>query len=276
LISDAPNQGAADRLVLQTSDTVDWASRLRIGMGTIIAISAEADTARSALSGIEAAFEVIGQVERLMHPTRAGSDLRAIRQGTLGLPLAVHAWTWEVLALSRRLNQASQGTFDPCLPDTTGRFADLEFAAPQSVIPHRPLHIDLGGIAKGYAVDRALMALRAAGCHGGLVNAGGDLAVFGNRNHTIVIRDQGVGDSLIELKNGALATSDVCSAARPAEHRGYYHGVNRREIRAGKVSVSAASAAIADALTKCLLAGETTTGLLETFDARLVAYEYES
>jgi thiamine biosynthesis lipoprotein len=262
--------------MLQTFDTVDCVSRLRIGMGTVIAISAEADTAQNALSGIEAAFEVIRQVERLMHPTRAGSDLGAIRQATLGSPLAVHAWTWEVLALSRRLNQISRGVFDPCLPGAAGRIADLEFAAPQSVIPHRPLHIDLGGIAKGYAVDRALMALRAAGCRGGLVNAGGDLAVFGDRSHTIVVRDQDDGDSLVELENGALATSDVRGRGRPAEHRGYYHGFNRRKIRAGKVSVNAASAAIADALTKCLLAdpGETSTGLLESFDARLVARDF--
>jgi thiamine biosynthesis lipoprotein len=246
-------------------------------MGTIVAISAEADTAQSALSGVESAFEVIAQVERLMHPTRVGSDLLAIRQGTLGLPLAVHSWTWEVLAQAQRLNQISKGSFDPCLPGAAGRFADLEFAAPQSVIPHRPLHLDLGGIAKGYAVDRAVMALRAAGCHGGLVNAGGDLAVFGDRNHAIVIRGN-AGDTIIELKNGALATSDVCGAARPREHRGYYHGVDRREIRAGKVSISAASAAIADALTKCLLAdpAEAHAGLLESFAARLVAWEFSS
>jgi thiamine biosynthesis lipoprotein len=258
------------------SHPAECASRLRIGMGTIIAISAEAGTAQRALAGIEAAFAAVAQVERLMHPTRAGSDLLAIRQGTLGRPLAIHAWTWDVLALSRRLSRTSNGVFDPCLPGAAGRFADLEFAAPPFVIPHAPLHIDLGGIAKGYAVDRALMAMRAAGCHGAVVNAGGDLAVFGNRNHAIVIRNRGV-DGRLELKNAALATSDVCSAARPAEHRGYYHGVTCREIRTGNVSVSAASAAIADGLTKCLLAdhGKTNTALLESFDARLVAYEFQ-
>jgi thiamine biosynthesis lipoprotein len=143
------------------------------------------------------------------------------------------------------------------------------------VIPHKPLHIDLGGIAKGYAVDRALAALRAAGCRGGLVNAGGDLAVFGNRARAIVVRDQTEGDRVIELENAALATSDVCNAARPAEHNGYYHGVTRREIRSGKISVSAARAAVADALTKCLLAipREMHAALLESFDARLVGYE---
>jgi thiamine biosynthesis lipoprotein len=246
-------------------------------MGTLVAISAEADTAPNALSGIESAFGAIAQVERLMHPTRAGSDLRAVRQGTLGRPLAVHPWTWQVLAQAQRLNRISKGVFDPCLPGAAGRFSDLELAAPQWVIPHRPLHIDLGGIAKGFAVDRALMALRAAGCRGGLVNAGGDLGVFGDRNHVIVIRED-AGDTVFQLMNGALATSDVHAADRPAEHRGYYHGVDRREIKAGKVSIVAASAAIADALTKCLLAdhAEAHTGLLESFDARLVAWKFNS
>ena len=245
-------------------------------MGTIVAISAAANTAQNALSGIEAAFAIIGQVERLMHPTRIGSDLAAIHQGTLGAPVAVHAWTWEVLALSQRLNQESRGAFDPCIPGAAGRIADLELAPPQSVIPHMPLHIDLGGIAKGYAVDRALTALRAAGCHSGLVNAGGDLAVFGESSHSVVVRGPGDGGSLVELKNAALATSVVCSATRPPEHCGYYHGVDRREIRTGRVTVSASSAAVADALTKCLLAdrGETRAALLESFDARLVAYEF--
>jgi FAD:protein FMN transferase len=243
-------------------------------MGTIIAISAEANTAQSALSGVETAFAAIAQVERLMHPIRTGSDLHAIHHAPRGRPLDVDAWTWEVLALSQRLNQVSGGVFDPCLADCAGRFSELELAPPHCVIAHLPLRIDLGGIAKGFAVDRALAALRAAGCRRGLVNAGGDLAVFGADNHSVVIRNRG-GHSIVELDNAALATSDVCSPARPAEHRGYYHGVNRRAVTAGSVSVAAPSAAIADALTKCLLAdhGATSASLLEAFDARLVACE---
>ena len=160
-----------------------------------------------------------------MHPTRPGSDLLAIHRSKPGLRVAVHPWTWEVLALSSRLNRMSKGAFDPCLSDSeglngnAGGIADLEFAAPNFVIPHRPLHIDLGGIAKGYAVDAAITALRGAGCRHGLVNAGGDLAVFGERSHCAVIR--GNGESVVEIKDAALATSDVCGAARPAERRGY-------------------------------------------------------
>ena len=263
--------------MLETSETRYGTSRLRVGMGTIIAIEAQAGSAQDALAGIESAFAVIAQIEKLMHPTRTGSDLLAIR-GTLGLPVALHAWTWEVLALSNRLNRASKGAFDPCLPSAAGRLGDLEFVLPHSVIPHRPLHIDLGGIAKGYAVDRALIALRAAGCHAGLVNAGGDLAVFGDRIHSVVVRGSRTCDCVVELRDAALATSEVCGAAKPAEHRGYYHGADRREIRSGSVTVSAANAAIADALTKCLLAanGQSSEALLETFGARLVVCAIDS
>jgi FAD:protein FMN transferase len=279
--------------VLQTSDTLDGTSRLRIGMGTLIAISAAADSAQRELAGIDAAFAAFEQVAKLMHPTRSGSDLAAVHQTKLGTPLAVHAWTWEVLALSLRLNRLSKEMFDPCLPDSAGRFSDLELRAPHSVIAHRPLSIDLGGIAKGYAIDRALIALRAAGCRSALVNAGGDMAVFGNRSRPVIIKRQDLSYRVIELKNAALATSDVCNASRPAEHRGYYHGATRRPLKLGSVSIRAASAAVADGLTKCLLAGrgdlladggdlpadggvlpadydEIAEDLLETFGAQLI------
>jgi thiamine biosynthesis lipoprotein len=270
--SSAPILDATETTMLRTSESRNGTSRLRIGLGTLIAIEAQAATSQQALAGIETAYRAIAQVEKLMHPTRPGSDLFAIRGDTLGLPVALHPWTWEVLALSRRMNRESKGAFDPCLPSAAGRFSDLEFVLPHCVIPHLPLHIDLGGIAKGYAVDRALMALRASGCHGGLVNAGGDLAVFGDRIHRVVVRDPSIGDCMVELYNAALATSDVCGAAKPAEHRGYYDGSNGRKIRSGSVTVTAGKAAIADALTKCVLAspGQSSEALLKAFGARRV------
>jgi FAD:protein FMN transferase len=250
-------------------------SRLRIGMGTFVAIDSEAQTEGIALAGIEAAYAAFAQVERLMHPVREGSDLLAIRRSPLGRPVAVHAWTWEVLALSQRLNLLSAGVFDPCLPDSAGRQGDLELAAPLSVIAHSPLNIDLGGIAKGFAVDRALEALRAVGCSGGLVNAGGDLAVFGDRIHRVVVG--GSAGRVVALENAALATSVVRSAAHPGEHRGYYHGRDLRPIRSGAVSVTAAHAADADALTKCLLGGSPSREtLLAAFDARVIECDLPS
>jgi thiamine biosynthesis lipoprotein len=249
-------------------------SRLRVAMGTFVAIDAQACDPMVAERGIAAAFEAIAAVERLMHPDRAGSDLAALASCPPGTPLTVHAWTWEVLELCQRLNRLSRGGFDPCLDAAPGRMTDLEFTGPEVVLPHSRLRVDLGGIAKGYAVDRAIDALRSAGCEGGLVNAGGDLAVFGARRHAIICRGSSGAAAVIELTNAALATSHAEQSSRPPEHRGYYHGVDRTARISGRATVMAERAAVADALTKCLLLGERTLSrrLLEVFAAKRVEY----
>jgi thiamine biosynthesis lipoprotein len=245
-------------------------SRLRLALGTFVAVEAEARDESAAHHGVAAAFEAVTTVERLMHPSRDGSDLAALTATPLGTPVTVHPWTWEVLALCRRLNEVSLGIFDPCLGMSPGRFDDLELQSFHCVIAHAPMRVDLGGIAKGYAVDRAIDALRTAGCAGGLVNAGGDVAVFGPSNRNIVCGEPNAPRLVVELRNGALATSDTACLSRPAEHRGYYHGANRRVTVSGQVTVLAKSAAIADGLTKCLLAGDRALNrtLLRAFDAR--------
>ncbi|MDP9082744.1 MAG: FAD:protein FMN transferase [Pseudomonadota bacterium] len=248
-------------------------SRLRPRLGTFVAVETEAGSPARVQRGIEAAFAAIDKVEALMHPTRTGSDLLAIHQAKIGEPITIHTWTWEVLALSQRLNRASRGVFDPCLGGTAGRITNLELPASGCVIARAPVDIDLGGIAKGFAVDCALNALRVAGCDAGLVNAGGDLAVFGNRSHQIVC-GRGTGSEIrVSLENAALATSDAGNSDKPLEHRGHYHGLDHREISSGRITIRAPTAAAADGLTKCLLAdpGASQLALLRAFDAQLIA-----
>jgi thiamine biosynthesis lipoprotein len=139
---------------------------------------------------------------------------------------------------------------------------------------HARLSIDLGGIAKGFAVDRAIDAMRAAGCHAGVVNAGGDLAVFGADEHDVLYRDRR-GAAVVKLLNAALATSEIDSCGRPAEHRGYYNGVDHAAIASGRVTVTAPCAAVADALTICLLIeGAPHVALLDEFGARRLGDRY--
>jgi FAD:protein FMN transferase len=252
-------------------------SRLRVALGTFVAIEAEANNAASARHGIETAFEAILAVQTLMHPIR-GTDLAALATCLPGTPLKVHPWTSDVFELCRLLHHASHGIFDPCLAEAAGRMADLQLLSANTVIAHAPMRIDLGGIAKGYAVDRAIDALRAAGCVGGLVNAGGDLAAFGRRSHQIVCPSD-TTSVVVELRDAGLATSDASGAEsldalRPAEHRGYYDGRGRHLPVSGKATVIASRAAIADGLTKCLLAAprELSAALLATFGARQVHY----
>jgi thiamine biosynthesis lipoprotein len=253
-------------------------SRLRIGMGTFIAIEAGADTREICDLGVSGAFRAVAQVERLMHPTRGGSDLAAMRDCPLDVPLSVHAWTWATLALCKRLNNMSHGIFDPCLPESHGRLPELELRPPRSIIQRARLQLDLGGIAKGFAVDRAIDALRRNGCHGGLVNAGGDFAAYGDRERDVQCRRRDGRAAVVKLRNAALATSDTENESRPAEHRGYYNGADRFANVSGHAAVIAREAVIADALTKCLLAGDSPSNavLLEAFDARQIAFEEQT
>jgi thiamine biosynthesis lipoprotein len=183
--------------------------------------------------------------------------------------VTVHRWTFEVLELCMQLSGLSEGVFDPCLPATSGRMHDIELVGDCGVILRAPIQLDLGGVAKGYAVDRAVEALRAEGCEGGLVNAGGDLAVFGPHPRRILCRGS-ESSRVVELREGALATSVVGAAARPSEHRGHYHGVSGISASRGSICVVARGAAAADALTKCLIWCDRRTGeeMLAHFGAR--------
>lgn len=247
-------------------------SSLRVGLGTFVAVEAEARAANAVELGLAAAYEAFALVEKLMHPSRSGSDLAALSAAAPGNAVSLHPWTWQVLELCQQVHRLSDGVFDPCVPESVGRMMDLKFAHANRAVPQAPVRIDLGGIAKGFAVDRALDALRASGCHAGLVNAGGDLAVFGDSSHSIVCRNERGANVIVALKNAALATSDVDNNARPAEHRGYYHGADRHAVVSGRVSVVAPSAVIADALTKVLLIVDPARAIsvLEAFGARRI------
>lgn len=235
------------------------ARRLRIMFGTLVAIETTASSETAALAAIELAFDALGAVDRLMHPSRAGSDLARINGARSGEAVPLDRSTWSVLQLAQRVHAASGGTFDPCLPVRPGQLPDLELSEAADgqtcwARCHRPLCLDLGGIAKGYAIDRAIRTLRRARCQAGLVNAGGDLRVFGAWAETILLRH---ADGRCEprlLKNAALAVSDRESGRHPSEHRGYYRR-SGRAVRRPHAAVLAPEAAVADALTKCVLLG---------------------
>jgi thiamine biosynthesis lipoprotein len=242
-----------------------------------VAVEAAAPEKCLAERGIEAAYQTLASLERLMHPTRETSDLARLARAAPGRRVRLDPWTYELLRLCARLHRASRGRFDPCLPCAAGRLPDLDLSEASWARVRVPLRLDLGGIAKGFAVDRAVDALRAAGCTGGLVNAGGDLAAYGARAHRIVCRTRR-GSAFVELRDAALATSEVGHGARPPEHRGHYHGVDGTPLAQGAVTVLAPSAALADGLTKCLLSAPAAEhgGLLRLFGAREVRHQNAS
>jgi thiamine biosynthesis lipoprotein len=218
-------------------------------MGTLVTLRVEATSEALALAGLEAAWGAILEVEGRMHPMRPGSDLAAMNAAPLHAYVAAHPLTLQLLRLAQDMYRASGGVFDPCLPQAVGHFEDLQLLD-GGVRCRRRLHMDLGGIAKGFAVDRAIAAARAAGCSAGGVNAGGDLRVFGPQAEDLRLGHR--GGRAVRLKDAALAVSAIGPGA-PPEHRGYYCRIEGTTRRCDAAAVVAPSAALADALTKCAL-----------------------
>lgn len=249
-------------------------SRLRPLLGTLVAIEVEPAGDSAGVSAIDAAFAAMQRVSNLMHPTLPGSDLARIAAAPPGTAVLVHEWTLEVLRVSQELNRQSQGLFDPCLSIAHGRMSDVELQA-DSVICHAPVSIDLGGIAKGFAVDVAVAELRRRGCPAGLVNAGGDLRVFGASPRIAFVRSPADEGIPIELRDAALAASGPRIDGSPSEHRGYYEGIHGTPVAGRFVAITAASTMAADAMCKCALlcAPPLLAKLLDAHQARWVCGE---
>jgi thiamine biosynthesis lipoprotein len=210
-----------------------------------------------------------------MHPTTPGSDLARIAEATGGALVSVHPWTFEVLSLSLKLWRSSGGQFDPCIPESPASVGDLQLVAPSSLLtPPSTARLDLGGIAKGFAIDKAVDVLIGHGCRAGLVNAGGDMRAFGPHHYDIDLQVAGVARRL-QLQASALAVSAPKSARSPSEHRGFYSRITGTELPDRAVAVLAPTAAAADALTKCALActPDVLRRLLEEFSASLLTID---
>ncbi|MBU6199691.1 MAG: FAD:protein FMN transferase [Xanthomonadaceae bacterium] len=241
--------------------------RARPWLGTIVDIRVDGVDTPRALRAIEAAFAEIASVHRLMSFHAEDSDLARLRLAPAGAPVRVNARTYEVLEWSLRIAAVSDGAFDPTVaaalvergvlsvprsifvPAACADWRDIELLADERVRLRKPLWLDLGGIAKGYAVDRAIAVLHAHGAIHACVDAGGDLRVAGTRAERIAVRaaDGGIFTAL-ELSEGALATSTSGNAQ-------HMQGASRHAITAGiTASVAAATCMAADALTKVVLA----------------------
>lgn len=249
--------------------------RMRPALGTFVELRVEGMTQPRGMRAVEQAFAEIAAVHRLMSFHEGGSDLSRLHRARRGETVTVDRRTHAVLACAMEIAHASAGCFDPTvaaqqvawgllprpggarLPQSGANWRDIELVGTRRVRLRRRVWIDLGGIAKGYAVDRALEILAAAGAVQACVNAGGDLRVAGERAETVNLRRHAGIDALpaVELAGAALATSAgrAGGARMPQAH---VDGRTRRAVGAGRVAVVvAAHCAVADALTKVVMAG---------------------
>jgi FAD:protein FMN transferase len=260
--------------------------RMRPALGTFVEIRVIGSSAPALRMALEQAFSAIATVERLMSWHRPDSALHELHQHAQHASVTVHPWLADVLRESLALSAASDGRFDitvaphlvahgllppmaATLNQPPGTWRDITVTADDQVSFATPVLIDLGGIAKGFAVDRAVEALQQAGVDGGVVNAGGDLRCFGPLELPVAIRDasdhRAIAQHLL-VRNRAIASSSSVFSG-PADER-------RRDPHSGAAmnrawTVAAPTCACADGLTKALTGVADIDGpLLARFDAQ--------
>lgn len=264
--------------------------RARPLLGTLVDIQA---VGGRAVQAVEAAFSAVTEVHRLMSFHEAQSDVSRINRSDELVPITVSPSTYDVLLFAEQISTASDGAFDitvalsmvrahflPCpfnegTIERDGTYRDLTLLPENRLLLKKRVWIDLGGIAKGYAVDCAVGVLKAFGVESGLVNAGGDLRLFG-RPQSIKVRHPNSPNSFVDLgvlENCAVATSggtfsdDCQSGCKPDS---LVDSKLQTCVRWEQgVSVFANDCMTADALTKAVrLAPECASKILNQFHAR--------
>jgi FAD:protein FMN transferase len=264
--------------------------RCRPLLGTFVEITVRSGDVPTLERAVSGAFEAVASVQRLMSVHDTTSELSQVNRLAHIHPIEVNERTFAVLERAVELAGQSQGAFDFTVGATlarwgllprylcrraSGNWRDAKLLSGNRVYFLRPLAVDLGGIAKGYAVDCAIAALRERGAASGLVNAGGDLRAFGGEAMTVHLRHPGAPQRLIkriELCGAALATSSPCFTRRYWRGRAVSHLVtqDRRSAVTQNLSISvrARECWLADALTKVVLnAPRLAESLLEKYDA---------
>ncbi len=218
-----------------------WVRRARPVLGTLVEIGLPPDHSQA----LPALWAVLDLVQSRMSVHEPDSDLSRLHAAAMGQPVAVHLWTAAVLMLAQAWHRACPA-FDVALG--SGDWAIRGTTAYRQSLATR---LDLGGLAKGWAVDRVVQTAMDLGVPALWVNAGGDLRVHGTslpvalRNET-----QGGVHQWGQLSDGALATSDFRAGARSS----LWGPTSGGHPRPAHLSVMAASCATADALTKVVAA----------------------
>lgn len=229
----------------------------QIAMGTVIEITLQTDDEEGAKKAALQAFQEIKKIEQLMSPWVGSSDVTRINRSAGKEWVKISPETLEVIKKSQEISRLSEGGFDitigpltqlwrrarergiPPAPEEVKQilelvnFKNLLFHPEGKVfLKKKGMAIDLGGIAKGYAVDRAFETLTSLGYKNLIVNAGGDLRAGGLKNSepwSIGIQDPRSAEKVmarLSLSDAAIATSGDYEKFFIHQGKRYHHILN--------------------------------------------------
>lgn len=229
-------------------------------LGTYVVVAVYATDRRAAHAAITAAFAEVRRVDALMSLHRPDSELSRLNGRAAADPGEVSPELFRVMAAAQEIAAATDGSFDitvaplvrlwgflwkeyrlpspaelqSVLPQVGYRLVELDAARRTVRFRRAGVELDLGGIAKGYAVDCAIEKLRALGLTNALVRAGGDLRASGappGRNHWEVQLEDPARRGrrvVIPLRDSAVSTAGNYENVFVVNGRRYSHILDPR------------------------------------------------
>lgn len=224
-------------LLITLPAQAEWLSEDREMMGTSITVEFWSEDKTDAPILIDAVFAEVKRLDLMMNPWNPTSELSRINREAGDGPVETTPEIIEVVQRALHYSALSRGAFDisfasvgqhydyraskkPDREELESDRGNIDYRAiklnpsqREILFSKKGLQIDLGGIAKGYAVDRAIGILRDAGITSAVVSAGGDsriLGDLGDRPRTVGIRHprkEGEFAVLIPLADTAISTS---------------------------------------------------------------------
>jgi len=256
-------------------------------MGTYLTVRVFHEDPAYAERVLDGVIELVQDLDRRFTLYDPSSELWALNRQAGGPPVSVSEPLWDVLERAVAYSQETGGAFDVTVGPLVQLWGFLEgprhvpsdgdIARARARIGYRkieldPSHrtvrltvpgmvLDLGGIAKGYALDRAIELLRRAGLRHGLLNFGGEIYAMGasdatDRPWTVAIRHPRRPDRAwqeLQVRDMAVSTSGDYERFFVARGRRYSHILSPwtgRPVETDVVSVTVVtpSATEADAL----------------------------
>jgi FAD:protein FMN transferase len=258
-------------------------------MGTEIRLTAWGSDDPRAEVAFAAVFGEFDRLDAMMSVWTDGSDIQRLNAAAGDHPVPVSTETREVLGVARQVSESTDGRFDVTFAALSGlwkfdaqdkddripdrreiaqrlplinyREVEVDEHAGTAFLKRKGMRVNLGGIGKGYAVDRSADILRRSGLRDFMIQAGGDMYVAGNRGDRpwrLGIRDpRGPADrsfAMLDLTDGTFSTSGDYERFFMKDGRRYHHildlsvGEPARGCRS--VTLVTERAVIADALAK--------------------------
>ena len=271
-------------LIIAVPAQAEWLQGEQAIMGTRCVVELWSTDRARGQAAIDAVFTEFRRIDALMSTYKPESELSRVNGTAATAPVPVSRELYDLLATSIEYSELTGGAFDvtyasvgylydyrarvhpdaeaiaAALPGINYRHIELD-PATHSVRFRRPgVRIDLGGIAKGHAVDRGIAVLQALGIDRAMVNAGGDTRIIGDRlgrPWVVGIRHPDDKDKVvlrIPLTDTAMSTSGDYERYFEEDGVRYHHILDPKTGRSAdklrSVTIIAATATRTDALTK--------------------------